>query len=242
MTESKQNKKLTLGILLTFIICIGSAILATYSTGPYGNYPNPGIHPGMIGPGTFNDSGVANPQWTIPGDLKINEKISASQYCDKDGNNCKNISESGFGGIDPYIVDRYTIDKQIFYDNTIYSGSIFGGTWPKPHITVANYSFIIDRTNPANEDENIQDIKLRATMDLYSPGSIDMLRVYLDGNLIWQPTITSAPTAIYNSNIIDLSSYPEGNHTLIWSIQDSTILKLYDLYVFKNRVIPIYFK
>ena len=66
---TQQNKKLTLGILLTFIICIGSAILATYSTGPYGNYPNPGIHPGMIGPGTFNASGMANPQWNIPGNL-----------------------------------------------------------------------------------------------------------------------------------------------------------------------------
>ena len=69
------NKKLTLGILLTFIICIGSAILATYSTGPYGNYPNPGIHPGMIGPGTFNDSGVANPQWNIPGDLNVSNGL-----------------------------------------------------------------------------------------------------------------------------------------------------------------------
>ena len=65
------NKKLTLGILLTFIICIGSAILATYSTGPYGNYPNPGIHPGMIGPGTFNASGAANPQWNFPGPVKV---------------------------------------------------------------------------------------------------------------------------------------------------------------------------
>ncbi len=72
------NKKLTLGILLTFIICIGSAILATYSTGPYGNYPNPGIHPGMIGPGTFNASGAANPQWNIPGDLIINGTIVSS--------------------------------------------------------------------------------------------------------------------------------------------------------------------
>jgi len=68
---TQQNKKLTLGILLTFIICIGSAILATYSTGPYGNYPNPGVHPGMIGPGTFNDSEVANPQWNIPGNLDV---------------------------------------------------------------------------------------------------------------------------------------------------------------------------
>ena len=42
---AQQNKKLTLGILLTFVICIGSAILAAYSTGPYGNYPNPGIIP-----------------------------------------------------------------------------------------------------------------------------------------------------------------------------------------------------
>ena len=72
-----QNKKLTLGILLTFIICIGSAILATYSTGPYGNYPNPGVHPGMIGPGTFNASGVANPSWVIPGILNMdNNRIT----------------------------------------------------------------------------------------------------------------------------------------------------------------------
>ena len=73
---TQQNKKLTLGILLTFIICIGSAILAAYSTGPYGNYPNPGIHPGMIGPGTFNDSGVANPQWEIPGKLNIDKNAT----------------------------------------------------------------------------------------------------------------------------------------------------------------------
>ncbi|RLI99700.1 MAG: hypothetical protein DRP06_03065, partial [Candidatus Aenigmatarchaeota archaeon] len=52
-----------------------SAILAAYSTGPYGNYPNPGIHPGMIGPGTFNASGVANPQWKIPGDLNVNKGL-----------------------------------------------------------------------------------------------------------------------------------------------------------------------
>ncbi|HGY11934.1 MAG TPA: hypothetical protein ENK36_06195, partial [Desulfobacterales bacterium] len=63
---SKQNKKLTLGILLTFIICIGSAIFAAYSTGPYGNYPNPGHHPGEIGPGTFNASGVFIPNWSFP--------------------------------------------------------------------------------------------------------------------------------------------------------------------------------
>ncbi len=69
---TQQNKKLTLGILLTFIICIGSAILAGYSTGPYGDYPNPGMHPGMIGPGSFNASGMADPQWEIPGDLRIN--------------------------------------------------------------------------------------------------------------------------------------------------------------------------
>jgi len=25
----------------------------------------------MIGPGTFNNSGVANPQWDIPGDFKV---------------------------------------------------------------------------------------------------------------------------------------------------------------------------
>jgi len=68
---TQQNKKITLGILLTFIICIGSAILATYSTGPYGNYPNPGVHPGMIGPGTFNTSGAANPQWSFPGGITI---------------------------------------------------------------------------------------------------------------------------------------------------------------------------
>jgi len=73
---TQQNKKLTLGILLTFIICIGSAILAAYSTGPYGNYPNPGIHPGMIGPGTFNDSGMANPQWEIPGKLNIDKNAT----------------------------------------------------------------------------------------------------------------------------------------------------------------------
>ncbi|MCK4730199.1 MAG: DUF1566 domain-containing protein [Candidatus Aenigmarchaeota archaeon] len=76
---TQQNKKLTLGILLTFIICIGSAILATYSTGPYGNYPNPGIHPGMIGPGTFNDSSMANPQWNIPGDLDVSGKLDANK-------------------------------------------------------------------------------------------------------------------------------------------------------------------
>jgi len=69
---NKINKKLTLGILLTFIICIGSAIFAGYSTGPYGNYPNPGVHPGMIGPGIFNASGMANPIWVIPGILNMN--------------------------------------------------------------------------------------------------------------------------------------------------------------------------
>ena len=76
---TQQNKKLTLGILLTFIICIGSAILAAYSTGPYGNYPNPGMHPGMIGPGTFNDSGVANPQWNIPGNLDVIGNITIQE-------------------------------------------------------------------------------------------------------------------------------------------------------------------
>ena len=81
-----QNKKLTLGILLTFIICIGSAILATYSTGPYGNYPNPGVHPGMIGPGTFNASGIANPQWKFLGDLSINGIL------DMNNNKITNIS------------------------------------------------------------------------------------------------------------------------------------------------------
>ena len=69
---NKVNKKLFLGILLTFIICIGSAIFAGYSTGPYGNYPNPGVHPGMIGPGIFNASGMANPIWVIPGILNMN--------------------------------------------------------------------------------------------------------------------------------------------------------------------------
>ena len=69
--QYKQNKKLILGILLTFIICIGSAIFAAYSTGPYGAYPNPGIHPGMVGPGTFNASGVVNPQWNFLGDLGV---------------------------------------------------------------------------------------------------------------------------------------------------------------------------
>ncbi|MCK4730301.1 MAG: hypothetical protein KAT28_03200 [Candidatus Aenigmarchaeota archaeon] len=72
------NKKLTLGILLTFIICIGSAIFATYSIGPYGDYPNPGVHPGMMGPGTFNASGVVNPQWNFPGDLNIDGTIVSS--------------------------------------------------------------------------------------------------------------------------------------------------------------------
>ena len=66
-----QNKKLTLGILLTFIICIGSAIFAGYSTGPYGNYPNPGHHPGEIGPGTFNASNSTNPYWSFPGKVGI---------------------------------------------------------------------------------------------------------------------------------------------------------------------------
>ena len=68
---NNSNKKFTLGILLTFIICIGSAIFAGYSTGPYGNYPNPGHHPGEIGPGIFNASNSTNPYWSFPGKVGI---------------------------------------------------------------------------------------------------------------------------------------------------------------------------
>ncbi|MCK4730670.1 MAG: hypothetical protein KAT28_05110 [Candidatus Aenigmarchaeota archaeon] len=126
-----QNKKLILGILLTFVICIGSAILATYSTGPYGNYPNPGIHPGMIGPGTFNDSGVASPQWKFLGDLDVvgildmnnnkitnisaptaNSDVATKGYVDAAGGsgggyfvsmNCESKIACG-GNIDPWVV------------------------------------------------------------------------------------------------------------------------------------------
>ncbi len=64
----KENKKLILGVLLTFIVCMGSAILAAYSTGPEFDYPNPGHQANEIGPGTFNASGESNPYWSFPAD------------------------------------------------------------------------------------------------------------------------------------------------------------------------------
>ncbi len=239
MIESKQNKKLTLGILLTFIICIGSAILATYSTGPYGNYPNPGMHPGMIGPGTFNDSGLANPQWNIPGDLNVNDKIMASQYCDENGNNCKNINESGFGGADFYIVDRDNIDKQIFYDSNRIN-AISGGAW----VFVGNNSFIIDRTDPADKNKNIKDIKLQADLKGYTGGTNHYiyLNVFLDGNLIWDMKTYGNAYGFEETftNMINIISYPEGNHTLTWMIRcNSGSGYIDDRYVFKNRAVPL---
>ncbi len=70
----KENKKLILGVLLTFIVCIGSAILAAYMTNPQDSnlkYPNPGHYPGEIGPGTFNASDSTDPYWNFPGDLNV---------------------------------------------------------------------------------------------------------------------------------------------------------------------------
>ncbi|OYT43595.1 MAG: hypothetical protein B6U88_00450, partial [Candidatus Aenigmarchaeota archaeon ex4484_56] len=65
---NNSNKKLIFGILLTFLVCIGSVIFASYSTGPYGNYPNPGHHPGEIGPGTFNCSETTGCYFEFPDD------------------------------------------------------------------------------------------------------------------------------------------------------------------------------
>ncbi len=55
----KENKKLIFGVLLTFIVCMGSAILAL-------DYPNPGHPANEIGPGTFNTSGVSDALWYFP--------------------------------------------------------------------------------------------------------------------------------------------------------------------------------
>ncbi len=74
---SKSNKKLILGILLTFIVCIGSAILAL-------DYPNPGHPASEIGPGTFNASGVSGAWWYFPEGgiyteyLKVYEDLNVS--------------------------------------------------------------------------------------------------------------------------------------------------------------------
>ncbi len=120
---SKENKKLILGVLLTFIVCISSAILAAYSTGPEFDYPNPGHHPGEIGPGTFNASGESGAWWYFPeggiyteylkvyedlnvsGDTQLgdssSDKVKAYQYCDETGANCHDASAgwpTGGGG------------------------------------------------------------------------------------------------------------------------------------------------
>ncbi len=59
LMAGKENKKLILGVLLTFIVCMGSAILAL-------DYPNPGHPANEIGPGTFNASGVSDALWYFP--------------------------------------------------------------------------------------------------------------------------------------------------------------------------------
>ena len=70
-------KKLNAAIILTFILTIAYQVLGAYMTSPEGlQYPNPGHHPGEIGPGTFNDSGEANPWWKFPGLIDMdNNKI-----------------------------------------------------------------------------------------------------------------------------------------------------------------------
>jgi len=65
------NKKLIFGVLLTFLVCIGSAILASYMTNPVDpslKYPNPGHYPGEIGPGTFNCSETTGCYFEFPDD------------------------------------------------------------------------------------------------------------------------------------------------------------------------------
>ncbi len=133
---TQQNKKLTLGILLTFIICIGSAILAAYSTGPYGNYPNPGMHPGMIGPGTFNDSGVANPLWKFLGnlDIKGNTTVQGSLKIDKGlviGNPVNGSLGDGTINVEKLYVNGSELDiiseeKYCKRTSTTYNGNLGG--------------------------------------------------------------------------------------------------------------------
>jgi hypothetical protein len=56
------SKKLIIAVFLTFIVAIAYQVFASYLTSPEGlNYPNPGHHPGQIGPGTFNTSNNSNP-------------------------------------------------------------------------------------------------------------------------------------------------------------------------------------
>ena len=74
-----ENKKLIFGVLLTFLVCLSSTILASYMTNPVDpslKYPNPGHYPGEIGPGTFNDSNSANPYWKFPGDLNVTGNLT----------------------------------------------------------------------------------------------------------------------------------------------------------------------
>ena len=84
-------KKLSAAIILTFILTIAYQVLGAYMTSPEGlQYPNPGHHPGEIGPGTFNDSGEANPYWSFPGNLNVsgNVTVSGQNVCLENGKNC----------------------------------------------------------------------------------------------------------------------------------------------------------
>jgi len=66
-----ENKKLIFGVLLTFLVCLSSTILASYMTNPVDTslkYPNPGHYPGEIGPGTFNCSETTGCYFEFPDD------------------------------------------------------------------------------------------------------------------------------------------------------------------------------
>ena len=79
---SKSNKKLIFGITLTFLVCLGYLVIADFMTSPEGlQYPNPGHHPGEIGPGTFNDSNNPNPYWNFPGNLTVSGKGTFNELC-----------------------------------------------------------------------------------------------------------------------------------------------------------------
>ena len=124
------NRKLIIAIIITFILTISYQVLAAWSLGPYGNYPNPGHHPGQIGPGVFNGSGNLNPTWTFPGTVNITDKICIGGDCvDKLTtvfyNNMTQFSTSSTNWVVADIIPVSTKSSSIF-EVTIYRANCSG--------------------------------------------------------------------------------------------------------------------
>jgi len=131
-------KKLSAAIILTFILTIAYQVLGAYVISPEGlQYPNPGHHPGEIGPGTFNDSGEANPWWKFPGNLIVTEGL----FLKDSSNNIDTLMQNGIikEKFLPYCKEEITSDVYTNGENQ-QTGCNFGysGYYDISHLNPSN--------------------------------------------------------------------------------------------------------